>query len=336
MASVGSMRVGVTLPAALRVLAVTLSGFAAGAPCIAQAQDVPDMAAERRQIEIQLSGSLQNPAWSPTGEQIVFTRYRGGYGVGPADLFIHDLARNTTRPLLADGFDNVNQPGAAWNERTGRIAFSSTRRGADQIFTMRSDGSPGSVLQHTNDPDLAAYEPSFSPDGRSAVFETHPRGVEHAGIVEVARLDAGGELRRITEPGRDCRQPNWSPRGRYIVYQCHEDKKWDLWIFDLETGRQRKLTAVDGDKTDASFSPDGRWIVCSVDNGANQIGDLFIFSLTGELAAQLTRTRFYEGAPSWSPDGRYVVFESTPEQPNANARATIAQVRVPERFWRAD
>jgi len=39
-------------------------------------------------INISLSGSLQNPAFSPDGNYLVFTRFRNGYNEEPADIFV--------------------------------------------------------------------------------------------------------------------------------------------------------------------------------------------------------------------------------------------------------
>src|SRR5437016_6303986 len=52
---------------------------------------------------IRLTGSLQNPVWSPDGRTILFTRFRDGYNQGPADLFLCDLIDNTLTSLIEDG-----------------------------------------------------------------------------------------------------------------------------------------------------------------------------------------------------------------------------------------
>src|SRR4030042_3715662 len=79
------------------------------------------------QIPINMTGSLQNAAWSPGRSEILFTRWRNGYNRGAADLFVVNLGTNATRTLVSEGSANVNLPGAVWNQVTGKITFSSAR-----------------------------------------------------------------------------------------------------------------------------------------------------------------------------------------------------------------
>jgi hypothetical protein len=56
-------------------------------------------------LNINLTGSLQNPAFSPDGSKILFTRWRNGYNEGPADLYIYDIASENVTELMSDGND---------------------------------------------------------------------------------------------------------------------------------------------------------------------------------------------------------------------------------------
>ena len=136
----------------------------------------PGMAADRqdgaRQLPIDLRGSLQNPVFSPSGEWLLFTRFRKGYNRGASDLYLYHLESETLKPLVSDGSSNVNLPGSSWN-RNGVITFSSDRGRHDEIFVITVNGAPGEEQQATNRADLQAYEPSFSPDGKWVVFESH-------------------------------------------------------------------------------------------------------------------------------------------------------------------
>src|SRR6266852_4589045 len=121
-------------------------------------------------IDIDLAGSLQNPAWSPNGKLLVFTRWRDGYNEGAADLYILDLATTAARKLLADGSSNVSEPGSTWNPITNAIVFSSDRDGCDEAIIIKPDGSGRRQL--TSRPGMA-WEPSLSPDGQAIVYEHH-------------------------------------------------------------------------------------------------------------------------------------------------------------------
>ena len=255
-------------------------------------------------------GSWQNAAFSPDGTQISFTRFRNGYNKSPADILIFDLKTKTLRPLIDDGHANVSSPGSSWNARTGRIVFSSTNSVTDHDEIFRIASREGSKAQQlTSDDKYMSYEPTMSPDGQSIVFESHLVNEEGNGRIRV--LEAGAsEPEDLTDADEDCRQPNWSPAGNVIVYQKKDDNRWDLWIYDVSSKQHRRLTQGEGDKTDATFSPDGRWVLYSADNPNLKHANLFATSLDGTRTVQVTATEVYDGAASWSPDGKTIVFET--------------------------
>src|SRR4030042_1992679 len=132
-------------------------------------------------LNIPVSGSLQNPAFSPDGVAIVFTRFRNGYNREPADIFIYYLEISKIDTLVMDGSANVNLPGSCWNSQNGSIIFSSSRDPHDEIYLINDNGRPGDETKITERSDYMAYEPTFSPDGQWIVFESHPVDVEKKG-----------------------------------------------------------------------------------------------------------------------------------------------------------
>lgn len=85
-------------------------------------------------VDLAASGSLQNPAWSPDSDMLLFTRFSNGYNQEPADLLIIDLVSNAVRTLVSDGSGNINLPGSSWQPLTEQIVFSSSREPHDEIF----------------------------------------------------------------------------------------------------------------------------------------------------------------------------------------------------------
>lgn len=281
------------------------------------------------QLPIELTGSLQNPAWSPDGNELLFTRFESGYNREPADLLVYNLETNALRLLVSDGSGNINLPGAVWNSMTEQIVFSSTRDPHDEIFIINGDGIPGEEWRVTSRENFVAYEPSFSPDGQWVVFESHQLDVEENGVIMKYRINGSEDYVALTSLTDDCRQPNWSPRGDCIVYQRFSNGQWDLWVVNVDASNAHQITSGTGDKTDASFSPDGEWIVYSSDESGLEFASIFIIPVSGGASVRVTEYSGYGGAPSWSQDGATIAFEACPSDPDYSTGTTLWLVDAP-------
>jgi len=278
-------------------------------------------------LNIQISGSLQNPAFSPTGNAIVFTRFRNGYNQEPADIMIFNLETETLKTLIMDGSANVNLPGSCWNSQNGSIVFSSSRDPHDEIYLIDNNGSPGEEIQITERSDYMAYEPTFSPDGEWIVFESHPIDVEDQGVIMKYKLDESETYQELTNAADDCRQPNWSPSGSDILFQKYENGQWDIWIMKPDGTNKTKITSGVGDKTDASFTNDGEYIIYSCDSNL-EFANIYKISIEGGSPERLTNYDGYDGAPSISSDGSKLVFESFGGDPDDSDGTSIWIVEI--------
>ena len=279
-------------------------------------------------VDISQKGSFQNPTWSPDGQSILATGFRDGYNREPADLLIVDLHSNVVRTLVSDGSGNINLPGASWNERTGKIVFSSARDPHDEIFIIDGESAPDGEVRITDREERVAYEASFSPDGEWIVFESHRLDVEGNGVIARYKVDGTEPYRMLTGANDDCRQPNWSPMGDLIVYQSFSEGQWDIWVMDADGRAHRKLTDGAGDKTDASFSPDGEWVVYSYQEPEEEGANLYMIPVSRGNTTRITRFAGYDGAASWSLDGDRIVFESCPGDPDESAGTTIWMIDI--------
>jgi len=128
-----------------------------------------------------------HPALDPTGTTIVFVSDRSGAPrlwtiAAPAlDATVFDAPA-----ALATGSASATPEGApAWSPDGHTIAFSSTRTGRSEIFTVPATG--GSAVQITNEVG-GAFNPAWSADG-SAIYYTSTVGALHLRKVQ---LSGGG------------------------------------------------------------------------------------------------------------------------------------------------
>lgn len=283
-------------------------------------------------INIPLSGSLQNPAWSPDAKSLLFTRFRNGYNEEPADIYIIDLETEELKCLVSDNSGNINLPGTVW--KSNSIVFSSSRDPHDEIFLIADDGTPGMEVQITQRNGFVAYEPSFSFAENFIVFESHVLDDEENGVIIKKDLSlniSSGFISLTDSSTGDCRQPNWAPDGQHILYQRVNNNKWDIWIMNKDGSNKNQVTTGEGDNTDASFSPDSQRIIFSGD-GELDYANLYIILASGGGPKRLTNFNGgYDGAPSWSVNNN-VAFESCKGDPDESSGTKIWIINIPDDF----
>ena len=169
------------------------------------------------------------PAWSPDGQQIVYTTDRSG----TFDLWIRDLRTNLDRPLT-HAPQNEEMP--SWSPDGKSIAFYLNDNNSLSASSTLSivDLSSGDIKKiHT--PLTAPSQPSWSPDGRHIIltafvpFSTRFR----EGLNKFLVISLSGEPDKIFSPAegrtvaaRGKNGPVWSPDGRKVAYV----QEGILWI----------------------------------------------------------------------------------------------------------
>jgi TolB protein len=275
-----------------------------------------------------LTGSIQNPCWSPDGQRLAITLWPQRYNEGTAS--VHVVARGGGAPLAqvsAPGATSVNLPGTCWDRTSDLITFSAEADAPDSVFAAGPAGDRRARIFGRDG--LVSIEPSWSPDGRRVVFESSVYDAEGPGTIWVVNADGAG-LRQLTR-GADDRQPNWSPAGDRIVFQRTRSGAQDLYTIRPDGTGLRNVTKTRRlSETDASWSPSGRKIVFSGDGPEIDVAALYAIPAAGGKRVRVTRTRgWYDGAPAWSPDGKSIAFEARRGEPDGSSGTRIYVVKAP-------
>lgn len=118
-------------------------------------------------------------------------------------------------------------------------------------------------------------------------------------------------LTRLTRNAWDDASPALSPDGQRLAYRSRQNGYWDLYILDLGTGEETRLTDTPEFEDSPTWSPDGLWIAYERYNGVSL--DIYIQPLD-DLSAepiQLTDDPGIDRSPAWSPGGREIAFVSS-------------------------
>jgi TolB protein len=136
-----------------------------------------------------------SPSVSPDGNFIAFVSDRGG----TPQIYVMRSDGSEVRRVTFEGNYNTSP---CWSPSGDRIAFSG-RRGKNQIFIVKPDGSELTQLTESGNNE----DPSFSPDGRYIAFTSDRDRTKGVYIMR-----ANGESQqRITPKDLKAFGPRWSP-----------------------------------------------------------------------------------------------------------------------------
>jgi len=138
------------------------------------------------------------------------------------------------------------------------------------------------------------------------VSETGPKGKR---VKRLAIMDQDGANHRFLTNGQSIvLTPRFAPNQQSIVYMSYENDRPSIYVYDLGSGRPRRVVQNANLTFAPRFSPDGRWILFSMAVGGNT--DIYRVSSQGGTPQRLTNSPGIDTGGSYSPDGSRIVFES--------------------------
>jgi TolB protein len=221
---------------------------------------------------------------------------------GNTEIFCIDPYTGSATNLTRKPTSHQRYP--SWSPDGSRIAFTSDRNGAYNLYTMDTLGE--NVQQLTNEPaPLTVYFPNWSGDGKRIIF-----GLAGCDPPLMCSIDASGGAKRILGVGRD---PHISPDGKLLAFTKFLSVGYTVFLLDTCNSQVSQITSHENPMgaVTPTFSPDGKFILYS-DSVGNAL-ELFRVSVESGEIRQLTDLGQFSTCAAWSPDMRWISFRVTDE-----------------------
>ncbi len=183
--------------------------------------------------------------FDPTGTKVAFVAKSKGHDA----LFVRDIktAEERTYEIKSQG---LTAP--AWHPTRNEIVMSATYHGQTDLLLLNLDD--GTTKRLTDDA-ADQLTPRFYPDGKKIVFVYYPEVT----IPVPANFDAEN---RTMLSEMDFLNPN----------NVRTDATYDIYEFDVATGKQRPLVESPGDDTEPIVLSDGKTLIYASDeSGVNNL-----------------------------------------------------------------
>lgn len=200
--------------------------------------------------------------------------------------------------------------GFSWSFDSKKILFYTNRDGNDEIYVMNSNGSQQRNLTNHSANDRI---PSYSTDNSKIAFisdRAHKDG-------DIFIMDADGKnVTQLTNNDSFEESPTFSNNSKKLLFtrELKETKdgttvtNGEIFIIDLRTKKETRLTNKEGYDSGGVFSPDGKKIAFYGYDKTRKFYDIYLMNPDGSNLENLTNDELEDYSPSWSPDGNWLAF----------------------------
>ncbi len=180
-----------------------------------------------------------------------------------------------------------------------QVAFVSATKQADgtryRLIVADYDGETEHTIMESNDPIMS---PAWSPDSRRLAYVSFEG---NRSSIYVQQLRTGNRIQISAEPGING-APSFSPDGRKLAVTLGGvDGNLDIYTIDMATREKTRLTTHRAIDTEATWSPDGRYIYFTSDRAGGP--QIYRVPAVGGSAERVTFEGSYNARPRLSPDG---------------------------------
>ncbi|MCZ2720206.1 Tol-Pal system beta propeller repeat protein TolB [Marinomonas sp. 15G1-11] len=125
--------------------------------------------------------------------------------------------------------------------------------------------------------------------------------------LQVADAD-GFNPQVIVESKEPILSPAWSNNGRFISYVMFRDRRPNIFIQELATGKRQRIKSYKGLNGSPSWSPDGKKLALVLSKDDNP--EIYVLDIATQKLERITNHYSIDTEPSWEPDGKGIIFTS--------------------------
>jgi Tol biopolymer transport system component len=132
--------------------------------------------------------------------------------------------------------------------------------------------------------------PTLSPDGTQVLFQA---------LNQIWLMKIGGHPHQLTDDSYYKCDPSWAPDGKRIAYSSDKAGTEDLYVLDLTTGTEQRVSSLPGAEVSSAWSSDGTQLAFQ-----DQTGATFILDLATGNVRQIVAFLFAPSKPNWFKSGK--------------------------------
>jgi beta-lactamase regulating signal transducer with metallopeptidase domain/Tol biopolymer transport system component len=208
---------------------------------------------------------------SPDGSRYLYSKFRpDSLATGTHDVWLADAKGGTPVRIVEDAICPLWSPdGKEVLYFKGKSVKDAGWHGPSWILNLETMQARKIPVPETDEVD------DWSRQGNWLVTVSDRHAPHGSGYqLYVMHPDGSGE-RRLTEGALNC-YPKFSPDGKRIVYQRSTGLN-SLWVVDIDGSNRKQVMIENADGThapeDASWSPDGKWLVAKVFDWKIEVDD---------------------------------------------------------------
>jgi serine/threonine protein kinase len=256
-------------------------------------------------------GKVLQPALSPDGRKVAFTRAAGG----TADIWSHDIASgNTTQVTTDPDYDEAPY----WSPDSRLLVHQGRAGGKDAVIIRAIDGQT---------PPIAIYGATdissgpFLPNGQAVILSMAEPG--QPPIMKFVRLSNVKEAISLGEGDKFLTQPSPSPDGHWLTIPVGQIGRPDLALVRLHddgtkvTLGQQRIPMTSGGGIEAHWSRDGKEIVYLTPDGTLMAVSVTLAAESATVGKPVPLFKIPLDSGNWTsnwatmPDhGKFIVLEA--------------------------